>query len=105
MMAKRIVSPGRAALQPGLRELTKPPSGPPAQPARPVQPAPAAHVDLTSAGESSSPALPNERDGSVGMTGGEPSAAVQQGARDLKRGLQDTSRAPEADRAYKKLKQ
>ena len=39
------------------------------------------------------------------MTGGEPSAAVQQGARDLKRGLQDTSRAPEADRAYKKLKQ
>ena len=100
-MAKRIVSPSRTALQPELRALTKPPPGSPAQPA----PATAAiQVDLTSAGESSSPSLPNERDGSVGMTGGEPSAAVEQGARDLKHGLQDTSRAPEADRAYKKLK-
>ncbi len=38
------------------------------------------------------------------MTGGVPSEVVQQGARDLKRGLEDTSRAPEADQAYKKLK-
>ena len=100
-MAKRIVSPRRAALQPELRALPKPPPGSLAQPA---PAAPSTHVDLTSAGESSSPALPNERDGSVGMTGGEPSAVVQQGARDLKRGVQDTSRASEADRAYKKLK-
>lgn len=52
----------------------------------------------------SEPALPHERDESTSMTGGVPSTAVQQGARDLKRGLEDTSRAPEADRAYKKLK-
>lgn len=52
----------------------------------------------------SEPALPHERDESTSMTGGLPSGVVQQGARDLQRGLEDTSRAPEADRAYKKLK-
>lgn len=50
------------------------------------------------------PALPHDRDESTSMTGGLPSEVVQQGARDLKRGLEDTSRAPEADRAYKKLR-
>ena len=50
------------------------------------------------------PALHQERDESSNMTGGLPSEVVQQGARDLKRGLEDTSGAPEADRAYKKLK-
>jgi len=61
-------------------------------------------VDLTSNALSSAPSLPHERDERVGMTGGLSSGVVQQGARDLKRGLEDTSRAPEADRAYKKLK-
>lgn len=61
-------------------------------------------VDLTSTGAPTAPQLPHERDQSAGMTGGEPSARVQQGQRDLKRGLQDTSRAPEADTAYRQLK-
>ena len=61
-------------------------------------------VDLASPATSTSPAMPHERDESAGMTGGVPSARVQQGGRDLKRGVQDTSRAPEADSAYKKLK-
>ncbi len=52
----------------------------------------------------SEPPLPHERDESSRMTGGVPSKVVQQGARDLNRGLEDTSRSPEADRAYKKLK-
>lgn len=52
----------------------------------------------------SGPALPHERDEGTDMTGGVPSPVVQQGARDLKRGLEDTSRGPEADRACKKLK-
>jgi hypothetical protein len=65
---------------------------PPRQRAAPTTPAP------------SEPPLPHERDESTGTTGGVPSQVVQQGARDLKRGLEDTSRAPEADRAYKKLK-
>ena len=61
-------------------------------------------VDLQSPAASTSPAMPHERDESTGMTGGVPSERVQQGQRDLKRGVQDTSRAPEADTAYRKLK-
>lgn len=37
------------------------------------------------------------------MTDGVPSERVRQGHRDPQRGLQDTSGAPEADRAYRKL--
>lgn len=36
-------------------------------------------VDLTSEAPSSAPAMPNDRDESVGVTGGKPSAVVQQG--------------------------
>ena len=68
-------------------------------------------VDLTgtSTGENSlaspvTPHLPHERDEKVGVTGSIPSEAVRQGYRDVKRGIQDTSRAPEADAAYDKLK-
>ena len=50
------------------------------------------------------PALPHERDEQVGMTGGIGSEAVKQAHTDVKRGLQDTSGAPEADRAYRDLK-
>ncbi|MEP7099708.1 MAG: hypothetical protein ABI781_04320 [Burkholderiales bacterium] len=63
-----------------------------------------ASVDLTSPAASTSPPMPHERDEGTGMTGGVPSPSVQQGQRDLKRGVQDTSRAPEADTAYRKLK-
>jgi len=77
----------------------------PARRARtPTPPRPGSGVDLTSARPTPQPALPHERDEQVGMTGGVPSQRVQQGARDLKHGLQDTSRATEADTAYKKLK-
>ena len=50
------------------------------------------------------PKLPHEQDESVGSTGGVPSAAVQQAYKDVKRGLQDTSRGTAANRAYEKLK-
>lgn len=50
------------------------------------------------------PKLPHERDESVGMTDGAPSPKMRQAHQDLSRGLQDTGRGPEADRAYKKLK-
>jgi hypothetical protein len=50
------------------------------------------------------PKLPHERDESVGSTGGVPSAAVQQAYKDVKRGLQDTSRGAAANLAYEKLK-
>ena len=63
-----------------------------------------AHVDLTTPKRSGEAELPHERDESVGMTGGAPSQRMRQGHRDLARGVQDTSRAPEADKAYDKLK-
>lgn len=50
------------------------------------------------------PSLPHERDESSDMTGGEPSESMRQAHRDLARGLKDTDRGPEADRAYRKLK-
>ena len=61
-------------------------------------------VDLTASKASTEPLMPNERDEKVGMTGGVQSTRVQQGARDLKRGVLDTSRSVEADTAYKQLK-
>jgi hypothetical protein len=48
--------------------------------------------------------LPHERDEASGATGGVPSERVRQGHRDVVRGVQDTSRAPEAGRAYDQLK-
>lgn len=70
----------------------------------PPPPRPGSGVDLTSPAPSQQPPLPHERDERVGSTGGMPSRRVQQGARDLARGLQDTTRGTEADTAYKKLK-
>jgi hypothetical protein len=48
--------------------------------------------------------LPHDRDENVGMTGGVSSPLVEQAARDLKRGIKDTSRGAEANVAYQKLK-
>ena len=48
--------------------------------------------------------MPHERDQQVGSTDGVPSARVQQGAKDVKRGVQDTSRALESNQAYEKQK-
>ena len=66
--------------------------------------APSNSVDLVAPRQSSTPHLPHERDEAVGSTGGVPSERMRQGHRDLKRGVQDTSRAPEAERTYDKLK-
>ncbi len=62
-----------------------------------------ATVDLTAPDSAAALTLPHERDETVGMTGGVPSPRVQQGARDLNRGLKDTSRAVEANETYKRL--
>ena len=50
------------------------------------------------------PRLPHERDEGVGMTAGSPDKRIKQGLDDVARGVQDTSRAPEADRAYRQTK-
>jgi hypothetical protein len=48
--------------------------------------------------------MPNERDESVAMTLDKPDPVIEQAAVDVARGLQDTSKGAELDRAYKKLK-
>jgi len=61
-------------------------------------------IDLVRPERSSRPRLPHERDEATGSTGGVASGRVNQGYRDVERGVQDTSRAPEADQAYRTLK-
>jgi hypothetical protein len=63
-----------------------------------------AETNLTDTPSTDALDLPHEHDEHVGMTGGVPSPLVQQGARDLKRGIKDTSRSVEANVAYEKLK-
>lgn len=48
--------------------------------------------------------LPHERDQAVDMTSVENSPVIEQAAQDIGKGLKDTSKAPEMDRAYKKQK-
>ena len=48
--------------------------------------------------------MPNERDESVDMTPDVPDPMIEQAAVDVARGLQDTSKGAELNRAYKKLK-
>ena len=61
-------------------------------------------ADSSSPLSSADPRLPHERDESVGATDGRPDKRIRQGHDDLVRGIQDTSRAPEADRTYQRLK-
>lgn len=49
--------------------------------------------------------LPHERDQATDMTAEGVSPLVEQAAKDLQHGLKDTSKGPEMDNAYKKLKQ
>jgi hypothetical protein len=48
--------------------------------------------------------MPNERDESVAMTLDEPDPVIEQAAVDVARGLKDTSKGAELNRAYNKLK-
>ena len=48
--------------------------------------------------------LPNERDESVDSAPDVPDPMIEQAAIDVARGLQDTSKGAELNRAYKKLK-
>jgi hypothetical protein len=48
--------------------------------------------------------MPNERDESVDMTLDEPDPVIEQAAVDVARGLKDTSKGAELNRAYSKLK-
>lgn len=60
----------------------------------PGRPADVRGIDLNAPAKPDAPAtephLPHERDQNKDMTGGQPDAQVQQGWRDVQRGLQDT---------------
>ncbi|AYQ30400.1 MULTISPECIES: hypothetical protein [unclassified Polaromonas] len=47
--------------------------------------------------------LPHDRDQSVDMTNAKPNPVVEQAGKDVERGVKDTSKSVEMDRAYKKL--
>ncbi|PWW46913.1 hypothetical protein [Melaminivora alkalimesophila] len=66
----------------------------------PGRPASVRGVDLTTdkrGKEKGEPHLPHERDQDISMTGDRQDPRVQQGARDLQRGLQDTDEGLRAD--------
>ena len=48
--------------------------------------------------------MPSDRDQSTDMTATTPDPLIQQAAKDLKRGLSDTSKGAETDKAYQKQK-
>jgi hypothetical protein len=48
--------------------------------------------------------IPSDRDQSSDMTAAAPDPQVEQAAKDLKRGLSDTSKGAETDKAYQKQK-
>lgn len=47
--------------------------------------------------------LPHERDQAKDMTNRQPDPTIEQAARDVGKGLKDTSKALETDQTYKKL--
>lgn len=75
----------------------------------PGRPADVRGIDLNAPAkpdaEPTEPHLPHERDQSKDMTGGEPDANVQQGWRDLERGLKDTDEGLRAHRVEDKDRQ
>ena len=86
-----------AKMKPKLKP--KPTTSSAALPSEPVK------IDLTAPPASGQPALPHERDETVGMTGGITDPVIRQAHRDLEHGIEDTSGSNETDRAYRKLKQ
>ena len=78
-----------------MKPVKSPPS-PSSTPAKPAQPG------LLTASDDLS--LPHERDQSTDMTAETEDPVVTQASKDLQRGLKDTSKGAEMDKAYAKLK-
>ena len=78
--------------------------GMPAKPAQADRARVGAAQTLHDAAVEASLALPHERDQSTDMTAEQPNPTIEQAQRDVERGLKDTSKSPEMDKTYKKLK-
>lgn len=75
----------------------------PARNPQPQQPQTDKAADLHDVSVESTLELPRDRDESLDMTRAQPSPEIEQAAKDIEKGLKDTSKAPEMDKAYKKL--
>ena len=75
-------------------------SSPPGLSSTANQPAPSGETNAPAAGQG----MPSDRDQSTDMTATTPDPLIQQAAKDLKRGLSDTSKGAETDKAYQKQK-
>jgi hypothetical protein len=94
--------------QPPLSDPTRTPATSQGMPAKdPREPSagqPGRQITPKDASAEASLELPSDRDQSSAMTAAELDPKVQQAATDLKRGLSDTSKGAETDKAYQKQK-
>lgn len=79
-------------------------NGMPARTPRAQAPLPGRQATPRDAAVEASAQLPHERDQSTAMTAATPDPAIHQAAKDLKRGLSDTSKGAETDKAYQRQK-
>ncbi|CAN5399134.1 hypothetical protein BH10PSE16_BH10PSE16_33550 [soil metagenome] len=77
--------------------------GRPATDPQPQKPLAGRQPDLEDASVEATLELPHDRDQASDMTGGQSNPVVTQAGQDIKKGLKDTSKAPEMDHAYKKI--
>ena len=70
---------------------------------RPQKPMVNRQPDATDGSAQDALASPNDRDQTKDMTSDQVDPKIRQAAKDLERGLQDTSNALETDKTYKKL--
>jgi hypothetical protein len=92
---------------PPSNETTTPVSGkgmPAKDPKEPASGQTGRQITPKDASAEASLELPNDRDQSSDMTAAEPDPQVKQAAKDLERGLSDTSKGAETDKAYQKQK-
>ena len=76
----------------------------PAKDPKPQRSLPDQHETPQDSSVESSLELPHHRDQSLDMTSAKNSPLVEQAAKDLDKGIKDTSKAPEMHQAYKKQK-
>jgi hypothetical protein len=92
---------------PPSSQSTAPATGkgmPAKDPQEPAASQPGRQITPKDASAEASLEMPSDRDQSTGMTADEPDPKVEQAAIDLKRGLSDTSKGAETDKAYQKQK-
>lgn len=77
--------------------------GLPAKEPQPQKSLPGRQPDARDSSAEQSLELPRDRDEAQDMTAGQVDPHIRQAARDLENGLQDTSKALETDKAYRKL--